>query len=124
TKTPLKEAPEKFIKELLYGTEREINFSFLSHFDDQGLKDYRGKFEGIIPNLQRRYESTSSDYVRSKIDEYMAENPCPTCGGRRLKKEVLSVKINGLNIAEVTDLSVNQAIDFFNSLVLTEKEQI
>lgn len=54
----------------------------------------------------------------------MAENPCPTCGGRRLKKEVLSVKINGLNIAEVTDLSVNQAIDFFNSLVLTEKEQI
>ena len=124
TKTPLKDAPEKFIKELLYGTEREINFSFASHFDDDGMRTYKGRFEGIIPNLQRRYENTSSDYMRNKIDEYMAENPCPTCGGRRLKKEVLAVKINGLNIAELTDLSIVKAIEFFDNLVLTEKQKI
>lgn len=124
TKRPLKEAPKEFIKELLYGTDREIKFSFVSHFDEDGMRDYMGRFEGIIPNLQRRYESTSSDYIRDKIEEYMAENPCPTCGGRRLKKEVLSVKINGLNIAEVTDLSVSQALEFFKDLKLTEKQQL
>ncbi|NLV88152.1 MAG: excinuclease ABC subunit UvrA [Tissierellia bacterium] len=124
TKTPLKDAPKEFIKELLYGTEREINFSFVSHFDDEGTRSYKGRFEGIIPNLQRRYESTNSDYMRNKIDEYMAENPCPTCKGNRLRKEVLAVKINGLNIAELTDLSIVQAIDFFDNLVLTEKEKI
>lgn len=124
TKRPLKEAPKEFIKELLYGTDREIKFSFVSHFDEDGMRDYMGRFEGIIPNLQRRYESTSSDYIRDKIEEYMAENPCPTCGGRRLKKELLSVKINGLNIAEVTDLSVSQALEFFKDLKLTEKQQL
>src|SRR5690606_3441550 len=98
--------------------------NFISHYDDNGMREYKGKFEGIIPNLQRRYESTSSDYMRNKIDEYMAENPCPTCKGRRLRKEVLAVKINGLNIAEVTDLSIIKAIEFFDYLVLTEKEKI
>ncbi|HEY8362977.1 MAG TPA: excinuclease ABC subunit UvrA [Tissierellaceae bacterium] len=124
TGRPLKEAPEEFIQELLYGTDREINFKFVSYFDDLGPREHTGTFEGIIPMLQRRYESTTSDYVREKIEEYMAENPCPTCGGKRLRKEVLSVRINGLNIAEVADLSVNQALEFFNDLKLTEKQEM
>ena len=124
TDRPLKDAPEKFIEELLYGTDRVISFKFASHFDEEGMRDFKGKFEGIIPNLERRYNSTSSDYMRNKIDEYMAESPCPTCKGRRLKDEVLSVKINGLNIAELTDLSIIKALEFFDSLVLTEKQQI
>ncbi|WP_313232749.1 excinuclease ABC subunit UvrA [Tissierella praeacuta] len=124
TDKPLKDAPQKFIEELLYGTDRVISFKFVSHFDEEGMRDFKGKFEGVIPNLERRYAATNSDYMRNKIDEYMAENPCPTCKGRRLKDEVLAVRINKLNIAQLTDLSITKAIEFFDSLVLTEKQQI
>lgn len=120
--TPLKDAPEEFMEELLYGSNRVIAFQFKSHYN--GIRNYRGKFEGVIPNLERRYRETNSDYMRDRIDEYMAEIPCPACKGRRLKDEVLAVKINGLNIAEVTDLSVTNAIDFFENLKLNEKEQL
>src|SRR5690606_66081 len=120
--TPLKDAPNEFIDELLYGSNRIISFQFKSPYN--GLRNYRGKFEGVIPNLERRYRETNSDYIRNWIDEYMAEIPCPTCKGRRLKDEVLAVKINGLNIAEVTDLSITQAIDFFENLKLDKKQQI
>lgn len=124
TDRPLREAPESFIEEILYGTDRKISFKFTSHFDDEGMRIYNGKFEGIIPNLERRYQSTNSEYMRNKIDEYMAESPCPTCKGKRLKDEVLAVRINGLNIAELTDLSIVKAIEFFDGLVLTEKQQL
>lgn len=121
---PLKDAPKKFLDELLYGTKREIAFEFLSYFGEKGMKEYKGKFEGVITNLQRRYESTSSEYTRSKIDRYMSENPCPSCHGNRLREEVLAVRINGLNIAEATDLSITKAIELFSSLKLSEKEAI
>ena len=121
---PLKNAPRKFLKELLYGTERAIAFEFISHFDDEGKRTYKGKFEGIIPNLERRFKETNSDYMRDRIDGYMTENPCPKCKGHRLKDEVLSVKINNLNIAQLTDLSIVNAIEFFNNLKLTEKQQM
>lgn len=121
---PLKDAPKKFLDELLYGTDRVIAFKFNSHFDDEGMRTYNGKFEGIIPNLERRYRSTNSDYMRNKIDEYMAETPCPQCNGKRLREEVLAVKINGLSIAELTDLSIINAMEFIDNLVLTEKQKI
>ncbi len=124
TNKPLREAPKKFIDELLYGTERKISFKFNSHFDDEGMRNYNGKFEGVIPNLERRYNSTYSDYMRDKIDEYMTENPCPSCNGKRLKEEVLAVRINGLNIAELTDLSIVKALEFFHNLILTEKQEL
>lgn len=120
--TPLGDAPEEFIDELLYGSNRVISFQFKSHYN--GIRNYRGKFEGVIPNLERRYKETNSDYMRDRIDGYMAEIPCPVCKGKRLRDEVLSIKINGLNIAEVTDLSVTNAIDFFENLKLNEKEQL
>ena len=122
TNQPLSEAPKKFIDDLLYGTKRVISFEFDSHFD--GARSYNGTFEGIIPNLERRYHSTNSDYMRSRIDGFMTEDPCPTCKGKRLKDEVLSVRINGLNIVEATDLSIVKSIEFFSSLVLTEKQAI
>jgi excinuclease ABC subunit A len=121
---PIKEAPKKFMEELLYGTKDSIKFEFNSHFDDEGMRAFNGRFEGIIPNLQRRYMGTNSDYMKEKIEEYMVESPCPHCHGKRLKEEVLSVKINGLNISEVTDLSVTNSIEFFNNLKLTEKQRI
>lgn len=121
---PLKDAPKKFLNEILYGTKRDISFEFLSHFDSKGERSYQGKFEGIIPNLQRRFESTNSDYTRNKIDRYMSENPCSSCHGKRLRDEVLSVKVKGLNIAEATDLSITKAIEFFSGLDLNERETI
>ena len=122
TNQPLSEAPKKLIKELLYGTKRVISFKFDSHFD--GARSYNGTFEGIIPNLERRYASTNSDYMRTRIDGFMTEDPCPTCHGKRLKDEVLSVRINGLNIVEATDLSIVKSIEFFSNLKLTEKQII
>lgn len=119
---PLKNAPGIVIDEILYGTKEPIKFIFNSHFDDEGTREYSGKFEGVIPNLERRYKSTNSDYMKDKITEYMVDTPCPSCKGKRLREDVLSVKINGLNIAEATDLSISKAIEFFNNLSLTEKQ--
>ena len=121
---PLKDAPKKFLDELLYGTKRSIEFDFLSHFDSKGKRKYKGKFEGIIPNLERRFESTNSEATRNKIDRYMTEKPCSSCHGKRLREEVLSVRVNGLNIAEATDLSISKAIEFFGGLDLNEREKI
>lgn len=121
---PLKVAPKKFIDEVLYGTKHAISFKFNSHFDDEGMRDFTGKFEGVIPNLERRYKGTNSDYMRDRIDGFMVENLCPTCHGNRLKDEVLSVKINKINIAQATSLSIIKSIEFFENLVLTEKQKI
>lgn len=84
--------------------------------------EYMTSFEGIIPNLERRYRETESDYVRKKLENYMRILPCPECGGARLKREVLSVKINGKNIVHVTELSISGALKFFNSLDLSETD--
>lgn len=119
---PLKDAPSEFLDELLYGTDRVISFNFESHFT--GPRSYKGTFEGIIPNLERRYRETNSDYMRDRIDEFMAENPCPHCHGKRLKEEVLAVRINGLNIAEVTDLSIRESLKFFENLKLNERQEL
>ncbi|MBV1817053.1 excinuclease ABC subunit UvrA [Anaerosalibacter bizertensis] len=119
---PLENAPKEFLDELLYGTKDIISFKFKSRYS--GNRTYRGTFEGVIPNLERRYRETNSDYMRDKIDKYMAENPCPSCHGKRLKDEVLAVRINGLNIAEVTDLSIKDSLSFFENLKLTERQRL
>ncbi len=119
---PLEEAPKGFIEDILYGTEEKLEFKFNSRFS--GMKNFVGKFEGFIPNLERRYAETNSDFMRDKIDDYMAEIPCPKCRGKRLKEEALSVLVGSLNIAELTDLSIDKAYDFFDSLALNETEEI
>ena len=121
---PIKLAPDKFIEEVLYGTKHSISFKFNSHFDDEGMRTFNGRFEGVIPNLERRYKGTNSDYMRDRIDGFMVESPCPTCHGDRLREEVLSVRVNGLNIAEATKLSILNAVEFFSHLVLSEKQKI
>ncbi len=120
--TPLKDAPKKLLNDILYGTEKVMTIKFNSRYD--GWKTYRGRFEGVIPNLERRYRSTNSDRMRDRIDDYMIENPCPKCKGARLKDEILAVKINSLNISQVTDLSVTSAIKFFGNLKLTDREKL
>ena len=119
--TPLKYAPKKFLDELLYGTDRVISFKFNSRYN--GPSNYQGTFEGLIPNLERRYRETSSDHVKNWIRDYMTEIPCPKCKGDRLKDEVLAVKVGGLNIAEFTHMSISQAIEFIENLELDEKKR-
>lgn len=121
-KSPIKEAPKEMIKDILYGTKYNLNIRYKSMFS--GMTGFKGNWEGVIPNLKRRYTETSSDRVIDKIDEFMSDEPCPKCHGKRLKDASLSVKVNGKNIAEVTDLSIVDALDFFNNLQLSEKEEI
>ncbi|MBO3444643.1 excinuclease ABC subunit UvrA [Clostridium sp. CCUG 7971] len=120
--TPFKDLPEDFIQELLYGKDNVmVEFIFESKFG--GRREYKAPFEGVIVNLERRYRETNSEYSREKIEEYMAETPCPKCKGARLKKEVLSVLVDGKNIMDVTDFSVNDLIAFMENIDLTEKQK-
>ena len=122
TALPLKDAPKDFVHDLLYGSDKKLKFTFNSFFS--GDRDYNGTFEGIIPNLERRFNSTSSDFMHDRIDEYMTEITCPTCHGRRLKPEVLSIKIADKSIIDFTDMNINDEIDFLKSIELTDKEKI
>ena len=119
--TPFKDLPEDFVKELLYG-ENNVMVEFIFDSKFGGSRHYKAPFEGVIVNLERRYRETNSDYSREKIEEYMAEIPCPKCKGNRLRKEVLSVLIDNKNIIEVTDLSVKELLSFIENLQLSEKK--
>ncbi|MDO4595237.1 MAG: excinuclease ABC subunit UvrA [Tissierellia bacterium] len=115
--TPIEQAPKEMIDEILYGTKDDISFIFDSHFS--GRKRYTGKFEGAIKNLRDRYERTNSENQKARFRDYMAEETCHTCHGARLKAEVLSIKIDGKNISELTDLSIDDSIKFFDCLKLS-----
>lgn len=124
---PFKELPEDFVEELLYGNGIDstiVEFEFDSKYG--GRKKYRAHFEGVITNIARRYKETKSDYMRDKLEEFMSESPCPVCKGRRLKDDVLSVLVGGKNIIEVTDLSINELIEFIDGLndTFTEKQKM
>lgn len=119
---PIGDAPKGLIDDILYGTDgREVEFEFDSRFG--GWRTYKAPFEGVIPNLERRYGETNSDYMRDKIEGFMSIIPCPDCGGARLKPEALAVTVGGLNISEYTNMSVRQAIEFINDLKLTEMQE-
>ncbi len=85
---------------------------------------YNAPFEGVINNLNRRYRETQSEGVKRDLERYMAFSPCKLCGGKRLKKEVLGVTVGGLNIAELSDLSVIKLVRFFDELTLAERDSL
>ncbi|WP_026894624.1 excinuclease ABC subunit UvrA [Clostridiisalibacter paucivorans] len=118
---PLKDAPDSFLQELLYGTNKNISFEFESRFN--GRRTYNGKFEGIINNLERRYTETNSNYMRDKIDKFMGVILCNNCNGSRLKKESLAVTVGNKNIYEITEMSIKDTVEFFNTLSLTERQE-
>lgn len=117
---PYKDLPEDFKKKLLYGCDEIIEFTFDSRFG--GERKYKSTFEGVINNLNRRYKDTPSALIREKISHYMVENECPSCKGQRLKKEVLSVTVGGKNIFEITSMSVNDILKFFDGLKISERD--
>jgi excinuclease ABC subunit A len=107
----------------LYGTEGER--LYVSYRNRMGRRrSYMLAFEGIVPSLERRYRETDSSTQRERIEEYMSFRPCPVCKGARLKPEVLAVTVGEKNIHEFTQMSVTRALEFLESLVLTETEQL
>lgn len=119
--TPIKDLPKNFIESVLYGdTDKNITFEYESRYG--GIRSYSSPFEGVIPNLERRYRETNSDYARDKIEDYMAEMPCALCKGARLKDVALAVTIEDKNIHNITEMSIKDAKDFFENLVLEERK--
>jgi len=120
--TPFEDLPEDFQQVLFNGTGKQtINFYFER---DNRRYAYQKPFEGVIPNLQRRYRETDSNYIREEIKQYMNFRPCSKCNGTKLNRAGRSVKISDLNITEVTALSVSRSRDFFLDLRLAGKKEI
>jgi excinuclease ABC subunit A len=112
--------PEKEI--FLYGTgEERHQVTYTNRFGRR--RSYKVRFEGIVNNLQRRYEETDSETNRERIEGYMAEQPCPQCDGARLRPESLAVKVGGLSIAEYSDLSARRAKEWIEELELNQTER-
>ena len=120
--TPVKDLPDEVIDAIMYGTNG-VKLK-LHRATEYGGGVYYQPFEGIIPNMERRYRETNSEFSKNEIEECMTESPCPDCHGQRLKKESLAVTVGGKNISEISDLSVIDCIEFINGLELTEREQM
>ncbi|MDX8343270.1 excinuclease ABC subunit UvrA [Rossellomorea sp. YZS02] len=118
---PVKDLPKHQMDKILYGSGKdEIYFRYENDFGQ--VRENYLRFEGVIPNVERRYRETSSDYIREQMEKYMAQQDCPTCHGHRLKEESLSVKVDSLHIGEVTAFSIEEAEQFFHQLQLSEKD--
>ncbi|HEX6460987.1 MAG TPA: excinuclease ABC subunit UvrA [Thermoleophilaceae bacterium] len=120
--TPWEDLPEEVQECFLYGTNGDrIYISYRNRYGRR--RSYTTSFEGIVPNLERRYKETDSEYSREKIEEYMSVRPCPECHGARLRPESLSVLVGGLGIHELTRMSAKRAIEWFDQLELTDTER-
>lgn len=119
---PIKTIPKAGIEAILYGTHGEE--LELRYDRGSGYGILRKDFEGIVPNLERRYKETQSASVRSELEDCMGQYDCPDCGGDRLKKEVLAVTVGGMSIAQFSRLPITQEIEFLDGLTLTPKESM
>ncbi len=118
--TPFKDLPEDIKNKVLYGTGDE---KITLHYDrGYGGGTYSKSFEGVITNLERRYNSNAFDYAKNDIEKYINDITCPKCHGARLSDEVLAVTVNGLNIYEFTQMPIRKEMEFINNLHLTERE--
>ncbi|MBX3031534.1 MAG: excinuclease ABC subunit UvrA [Chloroflexi bacterium] len=123
-KAPIRDLSEEALRYLLYarkGEERVV----VKYKHARGTNSYEASFEGVITNLERRYRETDSDYMKTELEKYMVERPCPACKGRRLKPEILGVTIDERSIADIAGLSVSDAHDWAETIVerLSERER-
>lgn len=121
-KTPIKDISAEGINALLYGTKNEK--IRIIRKGEYGAGEYRGIFEGLVNNLERRYRETTSDLARSDIERVMSVCKCPDCEGKRLKPSSLAVTVGGINISELCDKSIRNTVSFFESLKLSEREEM
>jgi len=119
--TPIKDLNKTQYSVLMYGTKERIKFS-LSMKNGDASWSHIGTWEGLLPQSERLYKQTNSDYRRREMEKFMRISPCPTCNGKRLKEKVLAVKIGDKSIIDVTDLSIKKTIEFFNNHSFSEKE--
>lgn len=120
--TPFKDLPPSIQRIILYGSDSEkIDFTEYRGGDQY---TYAASFEGVIPNLERRYKESDSDYVKEEIQKYVRETPCPSCRGARLRPESLAVKVRDKNIHDIVRMSVKDCQNFFTSLTLNSREKL
>ena len=120
--TPISAIPEEGMQAILYGTgEERIPISYQGA---RGPVSYSTTFEGVIPTLERRYQETTSEAMKQAYEEYMAEETCPECGGKRLKAEARAVTVGGRSLPEVSDMSIADARTFFRSMELEGKRRV
>ena len=119
---PVEMIPKKGLDAILY-THLHQKLK-MQRSTSYGSSNYNGTFEGVIPNLQRRYAETTSDWARADIEAVMTQCVCPDCGGARLSTESLSVTVGGKNIYEFCQMPIHEELDFIQNLQLTEKEQM
>ncbi len=117
--TPWRKLPEAVRRLVMFGTDEEIDFRWEGR---RSAYHYRDRFEGLVPQLERRYRETASEEVRRELERYMSLAPCPDCGGARLRREALAVLVEGRNLAEISRLPIREALDWFSGLRLRERE--
>ena len=120
--TPISKMRPEQIRVILYGSDESIHYKYQSRYSDSRW-EYRGSFEGVIPNLERIYRETESESKREDLMQFMRERPCELCNGRRLRDEALAVKIDNESIMDVSDMSIDECYRFFQTLELTETER-
>ena len=118
--TPWRKLPEEVRQILMYGTDGEHEFVWEG---SKGAYTYRDRFEGAVPRLERRYAETTSEDIRRELERYMSFAPCTDCGGARLRREALAVKISGQTLVDVSSLAVNRALEWFRSLELGDRDR-
>lgn len=119
---PFKKLTDRQRDILLYGSgEKEIEFTFTQR--QGGTRKRTMVFEGVVPNISRRFHESPSEYTRETMSKYMTELPCETCHGQRLSREALSVYVGGLNIGEVVEFSISQALNYYENINLSEQDQ-
>jgi excinuclease ABC subunit A len=120
---PFKDLDKEIQKVILYGTDgKRIKVKYRNHKGH--IRFYSLKFEGLANNLSRRYMETESDHQRTKIEKMISSTPCSSCGGKRLKKESLSVKIGGISIADFCEMTIEDNVGWLKQLDLSEREKI
>ncbi len=115
---------DEALKLVLYGTGEERYQVRAESHDGMSNAEFHTRYEGVIPNLERRYLETDSDYIRKKIEQFMQILPCPECKGKRLKPEVLCITIHDKSIADITAFSVSEARTFFQAMKLTASQEL
>jgi len=122
--TPFEDLPKKVQEVVLSGSGKEkIRFQY-ERADGHGSGHYEAAFEGVVKHLERRYRQTDSDGVRDWIENFMSISSCPACGGTRLRRDALSILVNGLNIHQLTELSIKETLRFFERLSLTKTQEM
>ena len=120
--TPLSQVDPAAIDALLYGTRGEK--LEIRYKRENGWGVFSSPFEGLVTNLERRYSQTQSDSMKEEYEQYMSDTPCPECHGQRLRREALAVTVGGISIAQLSEMSIRDALRFINALELTPRQQM